>query len=194
MTVRVATPADAPQIARIQVEAWRAAYVGIISDSHLAGLSIEARTDFWSKNLSSPANNTLVAETPEGRVAGWLTLSACRDADGEGVGEIYALYVDPECWGTGTGKRLMAEALRLGAQRGYRVVTLWVLADNQRARRFYASVGFVQDGMTKNVMIGERDLLHLRLRRPLVQEERVGASCAAQRGQAQVGGAISSGN
>lgn len=184
MTVRVASPLDAPQIARIHVDAWRKAYIGIVSDSHLEGLSLEGRIEFWTRTLSAPSKNTLVAETPEGKVAGWTTLSTSRDPDGQGEGEIYALYVDPECWGTGVGKRLMAEAILLSTLRGYRVVTLWVLADNLRARRFYESVGFLLDGATKTVMIGERDLLHLRLRMRIQQSERWGAHRTGQQGGA----------
>lgn len=57
-----------------------------------------------------------------------------------------ALYVRPDRIGTGTGRRLMEAARSWAIERGYRRLELWVLADNVRARRFYASAGFSPDG------------------------------------------------
>ena len=64
-------------------------------------------------------------------------------------GEIYAIYVDPQHWGTGAGRALMAAALSHLAGEGLSPVRLWVLADNHRARRFYERHGFTADGTTK---------------------------------------------
>ncbi len=47
MPVRIATSSDAPKIAHIHVETWRAAYRGQIPDAVLDGLDVERRTVFW---------------------------------------------------------------------------------------------------------------------------------------------------
>jgi GNAT superfamily N-acetyltransferase len=91
-------------------------------------------------------------------------------ADGEGgrVAELYALYVRPAWWSTGTGRALMEKVLARSAAAGYRSITLWVLRDNQRARRFYGRAGFAPDGAT-NVLTGLGGVLELRYRRGLDQ-------------------------
>jgi GNAT superfamily N-acetyltransferase len=62
-----------------------------------------------------------------------------------GVMMLNAIHVDPAYVGHGVGKRLMVDAL---AHLGERAV-LWVLAGNDRARRFYAKGGWAFDGTTR---------------------------------------------
>ena len=65
--------------------------------------------------------------------------------DGQ-VAELYALYVHPAWWSTGTGRALMDQVLLKVRVAGYRYITLWVLEANARARRFYQRAGFAPDG------------------------------------------------
>ncbi|SRR6266700_3207385 len=89
-------------------------------------------------------------------------------ADGESgrVAELYALYVRPAWWSTGTGRVLMEKVLARSAAAGYRSITLWVLRDNQRARRFYERAGFAPDGAA-NVLTGLGGVIEVRYRRDL---------------------------
>jgi RimJ/RimL family protein N-acetyltransferase len=52
---------------------------------------------------------------------------------------------------------------------GYQAITLWVLRDNQRARRFYERAGFLPDGAT-NVLNGLGGIIEVRYRRVLEQQ------------------------
>ena len=92
-------------------------------------------------------------------------------ADGESgrVAELYALYVRPAWWSTGTGRALMERVLARTGAAGYQAITLWVLRDNERARRFYERAGFAPDGAT-NVLAGLGDIPEVRYRRPLELE------------------------
>jgi GNAT superfamily N-acetyltransferase len=89
-------------------------------------------------------------------------------ADGEdgNVAELYALYVRPAWWSTGTGRALMERVLARTSRTGYLSITLWVLRDNRRARRFYERAGFAPDGAT-NVLGGLGGVTELRYRRAL---------------------------
>ena len=60
------------------------------------------------------------------------------------AGEIFALYVLSEYYGTGVGLRLMQAGLKELST--YPEVYLWVLKDNKRAIRFYEKCGFVLTG------------------------------------------------
>jgi GNAT superfamily N-acetyltransferase len=67
------------------------------------------------------------------------------------VAELYALYVDPGWWSTGTGRALMTQVLATVREAGYAAITLWVLEANARARRFYHRAGFAADGARHNL-------------------------------------------
>ena len=45
-------------------------------------------------------------------------------------------------------------------ERRFKTLTLWVLEDNPRARRFYEAVGFTPDGATKSEKLREDVVLH----------------------------------
>ena len=66
--------------------------------------------------------------------------------DTAGQGELYAIYVLPEAWGSGAGPLLMAAALSALRENGFAVAILWVLEDNPRAQRFYEREGWTRDG------------------------------------------------
>jgi GNAT superfamily N-acetyltransferase len=55
--------------------------------------------------------------------------------------ELAALYVAPSRWRRGVGRALVNTALARDED-----VTVWVFAQNDRARSFYAALGFVEDG------------------------------------------------
>ncbi len=80
-------------------------------------------------------------------VIGFVSIGPSRDE--RGVGELYAIYVHPDWWGTGAGRALIARGEQeLGA--AYAEATLWVLDDNPRARAFYEAGGWSGDGATKS--------------------------------------------
>ncbi len=108
------------------------------------------RADRWRDHLAGGSSITLVAEL-DGRPIGFVNFGACRDEDvlPEAVGEVMAIYVRPEAWGTGIGEALMREAL--AQLRGsYSVeVVLWVIEWNRRAVGFYERLGFRPDGSVR---------------------------------------------
>jgi ribosomal protein S18 acetylase RimI-like enzyme len=86
----------------------------------------------------------------DGRPVGFAETGPCRDADGPpGAAELSTLYLEQAAAGRGIGRRLLAHAMADLRRRGYRVATLWVLAGNGRARRFYAAAGWAPDGTTR---------------------------------------------
>ncbi|MEW2502082.1 GNAT family N-acetyltransferase [Amycolatopsis sp. NPDC047767] len=150
-TIRPALVADAPGIARVHVGSWQAAYAGLLPADFLAGLSASRREPFWAESLASPAqgHTVLVAETPDGTIAGFAATGPSRDDDATpDTGELAAIYLLPECWSQGFGRALHARALTALAG-DFPTATLWVLAGNTRARTFYERTGWTLDGRTK---------------------------------------------
>jgi ribosomal protein S18 acetylase RimI-like enzyme len=60
------------------------------------------------------------------------------------AGELYALFVHPDAWGTGVGRALTDAAVGDLRAAGCDTVCLWVLEANERARAFYERYGFTQ--------------------------------------------------
>ncbi|MEV8613745.1 GNAT family N-acetyltransferase [Amycolatopsis sp. NPDC051373] len=150
-TVRPAVVADAAGIARVHVGSWRAAYAGLLPADFLAGLSASRREAFWAESLAAPAprHTVLVAETPDGTIAGFAASTPSRDEDATpDTGELASIYLLPEFWSQGFGRALHARALTALAT-DFATATLWVLAGNTRARTFYERTGWTLDGRTK---------------------------------------------
>jgi ribosomal protein S18 acetylase RimI-like enzyme len=139
---------DAPAIAAVHVATWRDAYAGLLPDDFLAGLVVEEWAERWRDRLSAtvPGIFTLVFESG-GRVRGFV--SAGPDRHGPAGGEVFAIYVDPQCQRLGAGRRLMSAAARALAEAGFAEARLWVLADNRPARGFYEAQGWRPDGTEK---------------------------------------------
>jgi GNAT superfamily N-acetyltransferase len=145
--VRPATLADAEAIARVHVRTWQGAYGHVFPAHRLASISLERRAELWRSALpGAPA--ALVAEVDD-EVVAFASVGPSNDADGDGVGELYAIYVEPEHWDTGVGRELAAAADDALRALGFGEATLWVLEDNPRARRFYEAGGWRVDGTTR---------------------------------------------
>jgi GNAT superfamily N-acetyltransferase len=144
--VRIATAEDAAGIAAVQERGWQAAYRHVFPAEELdRGGFIHA--DRWSERITHPPAgwSTFVAEH-EGEIVGFTSVGPSRDE--AGIGELYAIYIDPAHWSSGTGRALIEQAeQQLRAE--YSEVTLWVLEDNPRARRFYEGAGWTFDGGRK---------------------------------------------
>ncbi|MEU9085423.1 GNAT family N-acetyltransferase [Streptomyces sp. NPDC048357] len=63
--------------------------------------------------------------------------------------------------------RLLDEAHSRMEGQGFETSALWVLHDNQRARRFYERAGYRADGATQDDVYDEVTLTELRYRRGL---------------------------
>jgi GNAT superfamily N-acetyltransferase len=93
-----------------------------------------------------------VDRAPEGSgepVVGFVTFGPSRDRDTVGMGEIYALYMDPGRYEGGVGRMLMAHARRRLKGQGFEAAVLWVLQGNERAASFYEREGWKPDGATR---------------------------------------------
>jgi GNAT superfamily N-acetyltransferase len=119
----------------------------------------------WLHRIAEPPPgwHTYVAED-EGRVVGFASVGPSRDQ--QGVGELYAIYVEPDAWSTGAGRELIVAAEDALA-RSYRDAHLWVLEENARARRFYELAGWELDDVRKIETFLDREVAEVRYRKRL---------------------------
>lgn len=144
--VRIAKAADAAKIARIRVDMRLVAYRGPDSEARLDARSVKRRAAFWRGRLVQASGSVFVVESDE--IVGFCDLVPSRDKDAnpKTVGEIAAVYILSDHWRIGAGRVLCSHALGQARKQGYKAVTLWVLASNSDAMRFYESLGFARDG------------------------------------------------
>lgn len=138
------TEADVAAVSEIRVTGWQAAYAGILPQSYLARMTVEADAHQRRQYFTKPdkAAIDLVAVDARGAVVGW----ACLGPSSTAGGELYALYVQPSLIGSGIGAMLLRAVHAAALARGFGSVLLWVLTDNAGARRFYERAGYVADG------------------------------------------------
>ncbi|MEO5953711.1 MAG: GNAT family N-acetyltransferase [Chloroflexia bacterium] len=143
MTVRLATPADAMDIAYIHVDTWQSAYRGMIPDTYLDTLSLSQRGNWWLKTLTDPDDPTFVfvALDDQGQPVGFVEGGPQRNKDIPIDGELYAIYVLKQNQGQGHGRDLFLATVRELHKQNINNMILWVLKDNAPARRFYESMG-----------------------------------------------------
>jgi RimJ/RimL family protein N-acetyltransferase len=174
-TIRLAVPDDAPGIGRVHVESWRATYPGIVPQPILDRMSVERRAAFWREAITRSLDASTdggervwVAVGARGEVAGFASIGSARDDDlPPGAGELFAIYLAPERWSTGLGRRLHDAAVDDLAVR-HDLLVLWVLTANARARRFYERAGWVADGRARILDFDGTPIEEMRYRLPAV--------------------------
>lgn len=82
-----------------------------------------------------------------GQLRAWAAVDdRWLNEEGERVGAIHEIVVDPDVQGLGIGTSLMKFVMAWLAARGVRQLELWVGVTNVKARRFYERLGFRPDG------------------------------------------------
>ncbi len=98
-----------------------------------------------------PREGLLVAKDGE-RVVGFAGDGKYRDDTLPDTGEVFALYILQDDYGTGVGQQLIDAALQQLAE--YLRIALWGLKNNARAIRFYQKNGFTFDGTEATLLLG----------------------------------------
>lgn len=147
--IRPAGGFDVPGIAWVHVEAWRETYTGLMPQSVLDGLSIEAREAQWWRTLEVPTTGVFVVDTPDDihDVVGFSSIG--RSGDPRFDAELYTLYLLKSHQGRGFGRALWNAALDFARSQRARNLVLWVLETNP-SRGFYEHLrGRLEDRKTE---------------------------------------------
>lgn len=160
MAIRSGWPGDAFGLARVHVDAWRAAYAGLIADKVLQNLSYEKGAEQWQKVLSGPgAAHVHVAEDETGSIVGFAFGGEAREAPAPYTGELYAIYILPAFQRRGLGRALVHETARTLLKAGIDSMITWTLAADP-AKGFYEALGgTVVDRKWMQVAGGEHEVV-----------------------------------
>ncbi len=166
VTIRRATVQDAPALDRLNVRLVQAAYGGQLPDGRLDGPRPEEQVAGWERGLRRDrAQDPILVAQQDDRVVGFAVVGPAQNP--EGAGELCAITVDPDHWGTGVGRTLLAAAQAELARLGYAEAVLWVLPDNARGRRFYELAGWTTDGTRRTSEVRGVVVPEVRYRRRL---------------------------
>ena len=166
--IRDARLRDAAAIAHVRVAAWRIGYRGLIPDSYLDRPDFE---DLEALHLHAALRDITdevrisVAEVA-GQIVGYCAYGACGDASSQpSQGGIYDLFVHPEAWHCGVGRKLVTYATEHFSAQGFAAASLYVYEANTRGRAFYQHAGWEADGQREIEERGEFALPVLRYRK-----------------------------
>jgi ribosomal protein S18 acetylase RimI-like enzyme len=167
--IRTVEDSDLATIGALHYRSRTDAYAGLVSDAALAAGSARAMGEWWVERWrwERDTHRMSVAVDDSDRVVGFSYVGPSETA---GSVELYAIHVDPTVVGIGVGRTLMADAIeRLSglAEPGTERAVLWVLAGNERARRFYERGGWTADGASRDSPIGPELVPQLRYSRSL---------------------------
>lgn len=144
-------------ISRVYAMSWKVAYCQMVPQRYLDELS-EVR---WAP-LMQKEKDRLLLVIDGGEIIGAATYGAAREKNYAGWGEIVSLYLLPAYYRKGIGSRLLQRAAKELANLGFDQIYLWVLRENQAARRFYEANGFRCSGDRITCEIGGKPLEEIR--------------------------------
>lgn len=149
--IRKVANGDAPVLAHIQTESWKAAFKDILEEAELIRCTnVEKATQMYAGLLEAKKGNGYILEIDgKGHCIAWW--DATRQEDIPGFAELICIHSLQDNWGKGYGSKMMDKVLSDIAEAGYTKVMLWVFEENQRARAFYEAKGFVKSEKAKTI-------------------------------------------
>jgi hypothetical protein len=140
--IRRAHVGDVPDLARVQVDSWHAGYGDIVPAEELRKLSYSSASKRFGRLLGQGPRAGLVHVFHDRNgVAGYTTIGRQQERRIRFAGEVFEIYVHPDRWGQGIGRRLLGHAIWTLVEYRLNPVMLWVLTENVRGRRFYEACG-----------------------------------------------------
>lgn len=150
----------ASKASEIYALSWKTAYQNIVPQQYLDKLPLERWTPFLQE---SPYAGYILKINDE--YVATSSIAPARDEKMAGWGEIISLYVLPAYFNQGYGKKMLVYVVDQLRKEGFDNIYLWVLEENQQARRFYERNGFFPNGDACTVTIDGKELEELRYTR-----------------------------
>jgi GNAT superfamily N-acetyltransferase len=140
--LRQAAVSDAPAIARVRIESWRATYRGLIPDAYLDGMQVDASTALWERVLAANAAAASVfVLTNDDVVCGFAAGNRLTEPRYAMDAELSAVYLQRDYQRAGLGHRLVGAVVDAQRAQGATGLIVWTIAGNKPARAFYEQLG-----------------------------------------------------
>ncbi|HUJ59491.1 MAG TPA: GNAT family N-acetyltransferase [Kofleriaceae bacterium] len=139
--IREATVGDADGIARAHTASWQASYRGILPDVVLDRIDVGQRVETRRRILRDRSVFQLVAyDLTHGDIVGFCDAGPAR-RHVAAAGELYAIYLVQHAKRHGLGQDMLERVQAWLVASEMRSMIVWVLDNNQHARRFYEAMG-----------------------------------------------------
>jgi len=176
--VRPVRPAEAGEIARIQLATWRTAYRRMLPRQVLDGLDEGFLADRWAEALDdppTPRHRVLAAveqsESGEETLVGFAASGPADEhaaapnepALGDDVAAVTDLLVEPRWGRRGHGSRLLAACVDRWRSDGFGRAVAWAYERDTATRAFLLSAGWEPDGAARALDVDDLLVNQLRL-------------------------------
>lgn len=170
VSVRPATPDDAPELGRIQVDTWRAAYSDVVPVAVLDALSTDVATPTWAASIAaapSAKHHVLVAMEQQWRV-GFAAVGPTEDLEPgdpqpDSTAQLAVILVEPRWGRRGHGSRLLAAVVDTIRNDGMTRMIAWIPEGDTVTRDFLTSAGWAPDGLVRALDTGDGELREIRM-------------------------------
>ncbi|MFQ2317740.1 GNAT family N-acetyltransferase [Aeromonas caviae] len=150
VSLRLARPADAAAMTVMQRASWLAAYGEVLGADMLAQLAVTDHLQIWRHRLAESGPVPMLV-CQDDVVIGLLYWQPSLE-EGLMMARIRALYLHPDYWRQGHGKRLWQAVAVQMRRAGCECVRLWLLDGNHIGEGFYLRRGFMFDGQERTLM------------------------------------------
>jgi GNAT superfamily N-acetyltransferase len=182
--VRPARPAEAGEIARIQLATWRVAYGRMLPRRVLDQLDEGFLARRWSAAIETPpsARHRVLVAVEQGEQGDHLVGFAASGPPDEQalapdeppladtVAAITDLLVEPRWGRRGHGSRLLAASVDLWRTDGFDTAVAWAYEQDKATQKFLGSAGWEPDGAARALDVDDLLVNQLRLHAGLRQE------------------------
>lgn len=168
VSVRPAGPADAGEVARIQVTTWQHGYASILPAAVLEQVTTETALAAWTDALTAPPTprHRVLVALEQHNVVGFTALAPADDPQADEPDSTVAvgpILVEPRWGRRGHGSRLMAAAVDLAREDGAMRAITWVPEADTVTREFLIGAGWATDGLVRALDTGAGELREVRL-------------------------------
>jgi RimJ/RimL family protein N-acetyltransferase len=141
LVIRHASIEDLDDICGVHARA-RATYYGghLPNEAYSGPVELERQRAGTAQAIAS-RERTVLCATRQDHIVGFAVLGARFDGD-----KLFHFHIDPEVWRTGTGTALHQACVAVWQAAKINEARLEVFAPNARARAFYISQGWEEDG------------------------------------------------
>ncbi|HTL37338.1 MAG TPA: GNAT family N-acetyltransferase [Kofleriaceae bacterium] len=144
--IREAEVGDAEAIARAHTASWQTSYRGILPDTVLDRIDVGQRAASRRKIISDRSIFQLVAyDLTHGDIVGFCDAGPSRrdlpSFPQHSTGEVYAIYLVQHAKRHGLGQEMFDRVMAHFTRSSIHQMVVWVLDNNDHARRFYEALG-----------------------------------------------------
>ncbi len=147
-SIRQASTGDLDAIADLHARSRTAYHRGFVPEEALADPARTAHHRIVLGRYLASASHTVFCASEGDRLEGFAVIGPCAipDHDAQITTELHSLYVDPNRFRQSIGTRLHHACIQAWQAQRVTAARLWVMDYNHRARAFYTSQGWEQDG------------------------------------------------